>query len=118
MSCELCGTTENVYQHHTNYKENKTVPLCPACHKKVHSDPSHRFYPVDGFENIDQRGRVVIPRYITDFWKSDVNIYRGTFSVVIAPTNIELKDVIVSTEILVEDMKHQLEMEKKKEEKG
>lgn len=114
--CELCGGTENVYQHHINYKENKKVPLCPHCHRKVHSDPSHRFYPVDALENIDSRGRVVIPSYILNYWKSDVKIYSGTFSVIIAPTNIDLGDIVKSTEILLRDMRHQVELQRRERE--
>lgn len=54
FKCCLCGRNENLNVHHLSYKEGKLaweycdsnyVVLCKTCHKKVHQDPSHKFYP-------------------------------------------------------------------------
>jgi len=40
--CWMCGTTENITNHHTLYqqlnpKKNVEIPLCASCHSKQHS---------------------------------------------------------------------------------
>lgn len=34
--CAVCGDKGYLTVHHLNYKENRTMPLCPACHYRVH----------------------------------------------------------------------------------
>lgn len=52
--CALCGSSENIDVHHLSYEKGKRaweypienfVPLCRECHKKVHGDKNHKFYP-------------------------------------------------------------------------
>lgn len=47
LVCELCGSEQNIDQHHTNYERDETVPLCRSCHKSVHCKPDHELYPDD-----------------------------------------------------------------------
>ena len=34
--CAVCGKRGYLKIHHLNYKENRTMPLCYACHYRVH----------------------------------------------------------------------------------
>jgi len=37
--CAVCGKDlnfKNVINHHVNYKEEKTIPVCRSCHMKIH----------------------------------------------------------------------------------
>ena len=54
FKCCLCGCSENLNIHHLVYKKGKMaweycdsnyIVLCKDCHKKVHQDPSHKYYP-------------------------------------------------------------------------
>ena len=45
--CAECGEQKNVDEHHISYNPESTVPLCRSCHKKVHADESHPYYPDD-----------------------------------------------------------------------
>lgn len=58
--CDRCGGVGETHQHHTSYKENKTVPLCPTCHGEVHQDPSSEYYPDDINDEIGGRSEIVI----------------------------------------------------------
>lgn len=44
--CNICGDRSDLYVHHIDGdRENDTlsnlIPLCPSCHRKVHSPKSH-----------------------------------------------------------------------------
>lgn len=44
--CIECGSSrKETVEHHTNYHDDTTVPMCRACHQKVHADKSHPLYP-------------------------------------------------------------------------
>ena len=52
--CAICGSKENIDVHHLSYEKGKKaweyptenfIPLCRECHKKVHDDKNHKFYP-------------------------------------------------------------------------
>lgn len=52
--CCLCGSTDNLQVHHTQYRKGKKaweypnstlVTLCKECHQKVHSDKNNELYP-------------------------------------------------------------------------
>lgn len=49
LICEECGKPiENrIQRHHISYAKDETILLCNPCHRKIHSDKTHRFYPVD-----------------------------------------------------------------------
>ena len=34
--CEKCGDTRKLNFHHTDYKNNKGITVCPKCHQKIH----------------------------------------------------------------------------------
>lgn len=34
--CEMCGTTENIQEHHISYEPEIKQFLCVDCHKKIH----------------------------------------------------------------------------------
>jgi hypothetical protein len=34
--CELCGSFDQVEQHHTSYEDDETMTVCAACHHKIH----------------------------------------------------------------------------------
>jgi hypothetical protein len=41
--CEMCGAEGPTHRHHEDYLEPaKVIPLCPACHQRIHS--YHRQY--------------------------------------------------------------------------
>lgn len=45
--CIECGVKpERVIQHHTNYSKDETVPVCQACHRRIHGDENHELYPI------------------------------------------------------------------------
>lgn len=44
--CVLCGDSKTL-QHHTNYAEDETVPVCYTCHGAIHADEDHSLYPED-----------------------------------------------------------------------
>ena len=39
MSCELCGSTKNLMNHHVSYEPEVVQILCSSCHQKQH--PNH-----------------------------------------------------------------------------
>jgi hypothetical protein len=42
-SCEMCGSSEFLVRHHSNYDEPlKVTTLCQSCHMKVHIMKSTR----------------------------------------------------------------------------
>ena len=52
--CAICGRTDNIDVHHLvyrkghltwEYKWTDLIPLCRDCHKDVHKDVCHKFYP-------------------------------------------------------------------------
>lgn len=50
--CIICGSSENVIDHHTNYEKNIVVKVCRKCHVKIHSrwtrdERFRKFSPVD-----------------------------------------------------------------------
>lgn len=50
--CIVCGKDGKIVNHHTNYKENKTIKVCPACHRKIHTDSKYSaLKPIDVGEN-------------------------------------------------------------------
>jgi len=69
----------------------------------------------------DQRGRLTIPQDYIKTWGEKVVIHPNYCSAVIRPKKVSLEDAIKSVEILLDDMRHQLEIQKeiqkKKEEK-
>jgi hypothetical protein len=40
--------------HHISYRDNETVLVCSGCHKKIHQNKNHPFYPID--QKIRQEG--------------------------------------------------------------
>jgi len=46
VECEQSDKTARIVQHHTNYQTDSTVPVCDACHQRIHADQSHPLYPV------------------------------------------------------------------------
>lgn len=46
-SCVNCGAEGNTDDHHTNYENDETVPVCRGCHIRIHNNPSHELYPED-----------------------------------------------------------------------
>lgn len=40
--CIICGGSNDLHEHHTNYKDDKTVLLCRSCHMKVHKTDEFR----------------------------------------------------------------------------
>lgn len=44
--CERCGRISKTHSHHLSYKENITIELCPACHRKAHSK-GDLYNPID-----------------------------------------------------------------------
>jgi|GEM_PF-4600077 len=34
-------------KHHISYKDNETVFVCSRCHKQIHQNKNHPFYPID-----------------------------------------------------------------------
>lgn len=36
--CLICGSRENIHEHHIDYINNFTVPLCASCHIRLHSN--------------------------------------------------------------------------------
>jgi ribosome-binding protein aMBF1 (putative translation factor) len=46
--CTVCGKDGKVVNHHINYKENKTIKVCPTCHRRIHTNPKYSaLKPVD-----------------------------------------------------------------------
>lgn len=45
--CEICKEEKELVNHHTSYKDDKTVALCRSCHSKVHTGSFPEYYPVD-----------------------------------------------------------------------
>lgn len=37
MSCQICGNTENIVNHHTSYDPEKIIKVCCSCHRKIHN---------------------------------------------------------------------------------
>jgi len=50
LSCAICGSARNIVNHHISYRKNLTASLCTSCHRKVHGEHGHKYYPVDGEE--------------------------------------------------------------------
>ena len=49
-SCKLCGTTQNLVQHHLSYEPEVLQTLCQRCHRETHTlfdapKPPLGFYP-------------------------------------------------------------------------
>ncbi|MEM2618625.1 MAG: hypothetical protein QW356_03955 [Candidatus Hadarchaeales archaeon] len=68
-------------------------------------------------KELDERNRLVLPKEIFDKWGNRIVIYPNSFAAVIFPKNCDLEHVIKSTEILLADMKHKLEVERERREK-
>lgn len=52
--CAICGSKEHIDVHHLSYQKGKRaweypienfIPLCRECHKEVHADKNHKYYP-------------------------------------------------------------------------
>lgn len=56
--CRVCGTTNNLIQHHIDYESDFTVSLCQKCHSNVHKHPKE--YP--GFKPVNKRGLTEIAK--------------------------------------------------------
>lgn len=54
--CELCGTPEDIVEHHTSYEPEETVMVCRSCHGRVHTDPDHPLHPGE-----NRKGTVEVP---------------------------------------------------------
>lgn len=61
----------------------------------------------------DQRGRITIPQDYIRNWGVKVVIHPNYCSAVIRPKNVSLEDAVNSVEILLADMYHQLELQKR-----
>lgn len=93
MKCVECGVVGNgFHMHHISYKKNKTIILCPSCHRKVHNDKNHRFYPVD-------KRPIKIPKYVLRDLKNKIKS--------------ELEDQFLNRERNLLYLKNELELEKK-----
>ena len=49
MSCSICGSTENVINHHESYFPEKIIKVCRKCHKKLHSEKD--YHPEEFYGN-------------------------------------------------------------------
>ena len=51
IKCSICGSKENIQQHHLTYKykkNNPTTPLCKGCHQRLHYRRRERYQcPID-----------------------------------------------------------------------
>ena len=60
---------------------------------------------------VDERGRVVLPKDLLDNWKCrEVALHPNAFAALVTPKGADLKKVIRSVEILLEDLKNQAEV--------
>ena len=64
--------------------------------------------------DFDKRGRVTIPQDYIKEWGEKVVIHPNYCSAVLRPKKVSLENAIKSVEILLDDMRHQLELEKSK----
>jgi len=63
-------------------------------------------------KEVDERGRIVLPKDIFEKWGDKITIAPNSFSAIIYPKNTPLAHVIKSTEILLDDLRHRNEVEK------
>lgn len=44
--CVECGEQQELlHDHHVDYEGDETVPVCPACHQRIHGTRDHRLQP-------------------------------------------------------------------------
>lgn len=67
--------------------------------------------------SVDEHCRVVLVRSVLKRWGDRVIMQPSSFSIIVHPKNVKLEHVIKSTEILLRDLRHQLEVEKENKEK-
>lgn len=62
---------------------------------------------------IDDRNRITLPKVIADNFKDGVYLSPNTVTLLIMKQNASLDDVIRSTELLLEMLKHEKELEER-----
>jgi len=74
---------------------------------------SHSVVNIPKYERpLDDKNRVVLPRDVTNKWGKEIVFRPNTYASIVHPKGVELEHVIRSVEILLEDLRHQLEVEK------
>lgn len=66
---------------------------------------------------IDDKNRVTLPEEMLKKWEETVLIHPNYCAVVIRPKNVSIDDAIRSVEILLDDMRHQKELDEKEKKK-
>ena len=63
--------------------------------------------------DLDGKSRIVMPKDFTKDWGSKILIHPNYCAIVLRPKSASLEDVIRSVEILLDDLRHQLEIERR-----
>lgn len=72
-------------------------------------------FPIE--RDLDNNNRLTFPMRITKRWGGRAIIHPATCAIIVRPKNIPLKDAIRSVEILLEEMRHELELQRKSKDK-
>jgi len=48
---------KKLVNHHISYEKNITIPVCPSCHRKIHTSKDHPFKPKDSRNNLNKKNK-------------------------------------------------------------
>lgn len=114
--CTLCGSVNNLVNHHSSYLDEDTVTVCRGCHLRL----SKQKMPTRGFavcKIYPTSNMAYIPQFVRKELGNIVEICTGPESALLFSYNTPLEDVQRSLQIILEDIKFRKEVEtaKKKE---
>lgn len=104
--CELCGSEENLVDHHIRYSPPEKVIVCQKCHEKIHGN-----IPVASDLNLKMRQYDMLTK-VAVMNKNWVSAFKRTFGM--NPIQLDLKAIEKEKKKVMKDVKGMLKSELKK----
>lgn len=119
--CTQCGSVASLVCHHLSYENffvsELVTTLCQSCHVRTHGI-QHDPQPEPPLEStyslhLDARRRLILPQAVLGCLGRNLQLYAFDMTALLHAKWTPLEDIVKSTELLLQTLKHELEMQQK-----